>query len=159
MSSIDQYKHRHLGFIECLSTNDFVWNNPIRKIALYELQQDIPNSEKDFDGKVGDIILGGGSGEAPAFRISIPEAITFFTTHANKDLENLEKLYKAFWTPTQSYIFYEGFTKAGWRPNIDIECWLADNLCLLLVTNIEHFSKYRIKNIVSSDLKFFPTNP
>ena len=61
MSRIDGYKHKLVGFINCDSDYDFVNNNPIRKIAIYQLNEDVPNSETDFDGKKGDIIIGGGS--------------------------------------------------------------------------------------------------
>lgn len=76
MSAINQYSHSYLGDIECPSTYAFVHENETRRIAIYELLEDI-HDEKDFDGKAGDIILGGGSGEAPAFRISVPGCLIF----------------------------------------------------------------------------------
>jgi len=111
MSAIDQYKHRHLGFIECPSTFDIVFNNSTRKIAIYELLENIPINENDFDGKSGDIILGGGSGEVHVFRISIPETLNFFTKDNWDDFETHSDLFKAFCTPTESYKLCEGFTK------------------------------------------------
>lgn len=132
MSSIDQYRHRHLGFIDCPSRYDFVANNSTRKIAVYELLENVPLDEKDFNGKKGDIILGGGKGEAPAIRISIPEAFVFFTQENQSDLVGDESLFKAFWTPTASYIFCDGFSKLGWTPQTNIELWLAKNVCLML---------------------------
>lgn len=151
MSAIDQYKHKHLGFIECPSTSDFVYNSKTKKIAIYELLENIPHDEKDFDGKIGDIILGGGSGEAPAFRISMPEAISFFTNKNLNNPKNYSDLFRAFWSPTQSYNLCEGFLKNGWSPNIPIEIWLAENVWLLLINNIEDYFAYK-SNIISNSV-------
>jgi hypothetical protein len=148
MSAIDIYKHRLLGFIECPSTNSFVsFNEDTRKIAIYELLEDIPADEECFDGKTGDIIVGGGRGEAPAFRISNPIAFKFFTL-GEKDfgyleLDKLNDIFKAFWTPTESYIFCEGFAKLGWTVDTAIEMWLAENVCKLLISTIDKYSTYK----------------
>ncbi len=154
MSAIDQYKHRHLGFIECPSTFDFVYNSQTRKIAIYELLENIPIDEKDFDGKVGDIILGGGSGEAPAFRISIPETVYYFTKDDLDHFETHTDLFKAFWTPTEAYNYCEGFSKKGWTPNSPIELWLAENICLLLIDNVEMYLTYKTSSLSKSVLSF-----
>jgi len=148
MSAIDVYKHRLLGFIECPSTNSFVnFNEGTRKIAIYELLENIPLDEECFDGKIGDILVGGGKGEAPAFRISNPIAFQFFTSDKNTfcDLEfdNLNDIFKAFWTPTKSYIFCEGFLNLGWTVDKDIEMWLAENVCKLLISTIDKYSIYK----------------
>ncbi|HRH47138.1 MAG TPA: hypothetical protein PLP23_00225 [Panacibacter sp.] len=160
MSAIDAYKHRVLGFIECPSVNSFVdFNEDTRKIALYELLENIPADEKCFDGKVGDILVGGGSGEAPAFRISNPIAFQFFTFKENVfcDLEfdSLNDIFKAFWTPTKSYIFCEGFLKLGWTVNTDIEMWLAENVCKLLISTTDKFSIYKTDQLyLTTSLSF-----
>ncbi len=155
MSAVDKWKHECLGFIECPSTFDFVYNNPTRKIAIYQLLEDIPNDEKGFDGKAGDIVLGGGSGEAPAFRVSIPESIYFFTKDDWEGFETHEDLFKAFWSPTQAYTLGEGFVKTGWTPDTPIEFWLAENICLLLIDNFEKYSIYKRNSLSKSVLKFF----
>ncbi|WP_316830005.1 hypothetical protein [Pedobacter aquatilis] len=158
MSAIDKYNHRHLGFIECPSTFNFIYNNDTRKVAIYELQEDMTADELDFDGKIGDIILGGGSGEAPAFRISIPEAIKFFREDEWNDFEDYTDLYKAFWTPTQSYNYCEGFSKTGWTPESTIEFWLAKNICSLLIDNFENYSAYSTPLLSKSTLKFIKSH-
>ena len=158
MSTIDQYKHRHLGFIECPSTFDFVFKNSNRKIAVYELVENIPANESDFDGKTGDIILGGGSGEAPAFRISIPEALNFFTKDNWDDFETPSDLFKAFWTPTESYKLCEGFSKLSWTPNSPIEYWLAENICFNLIDNFDQYLEYKTSSLSKSALSFTRTN-
>ena len=129
MSSIDQYKHTLIGFIECSSTYDFVYGSKTRMMVIYELEQDIPSDETHFDGKCGDILLGGGSGEAPAFRLSSPEAFHFFSKEMWNDFEELEDLFKSFWSATETYMLCEGFTQNGWNPDTTIELWLAENLC------------------------------
>ena len=155
MSSIDKYKHKHLGFIECPSKFNFVHNNATRKIAIYELLENIPLEEEDFDGKAGDLIVGGGSGEAAAFRISIPEAI-LFSFHDWYDFNNYEELFRAFWNPTTSYIFGEGFSKIGWDPSFELEMWLANNICAILIDKFEQYKVYkRPKWSAKTDLTFF----
>jgi len=156
MSAIDQYKHRLLGFIECPSSFDIVYNNSTRKIAIYELLENIPVEEDDFDGKIGDILLGGGSGEAAAFRISIPQSILFFTRDDWYDFENYDELFKTFWTPTESYVFGEGFSKLGWNPNTAIEFWLAEVMCSVLIEKYDQFEIHKPTNWHSTiDLAFF----
>jgi hypothetical protein len=154
MSSIDQYKHSHLGFFDCPSADDFVYNNSTRKIAIYELLENIPLDEKDFDGNVGDIILGGGSGEAPAFRISIPKSILFWLNDDFDDFDNYDELFKPFWTAPEAHIFCEGFSKLGWTTETRIEFWLAENICLLLVDNVEKYASFKSNRFNKSSLTF-----
>lgn len=149
MSAIDQYKHNCLGFIECPTDFDF-----FSELAVYELLEDIPLDEQDFGGKKGDILLGGGSGEAPAFRISVPEALLFFTKEDYNAFENYEDLFKAFWTPTEAFKLCGGFLKLGWTPVEPIEFWLAENMCLLLINNIDKFFTYKQGFKESSKLVF-----
>jgi hypothetical protein len=151
MSAIDAYKHKHLGFIECPSTYDFVDYSETRKIAIYKLFDNIPDNEECFDGKIGDILVGGGSGEAPALRISNPIAFQFFT--ANEDAftsfkyDHLSDVLKAFWTPTKSFILGEGFLKLGWTPDTSLEMWLTENVCKLLISTVDEFSLYKGEDI------------
>ena len=152
MSAIDQYKHLHIGFIHCPSNEDFVVNNPTRKIAVYELREDIPADEKDFDGKVGDILLGGGSGEAPAFRVSVPEALYFFTKEDENDPGH-DGLFKAFWTKSEAAVFAEGYVKLGCDATIPLEFWLAKNLCLLLINNVDQYAGFKTSSILKSEFE------
>lgn len=153
MSTIDQYKHKLLGFIECPSKFDFVYENLTRKIAIYELKEDLKSDDKEFNGKIGDIIIGGGSGEAAIFRISIPESLNFFFEDNWDDFETYDELFKAYWNPTESFIFCEGYLKLGWSIKTPIELWLAENLCLLL---IEHnIVSFKTNSLAKSKLMFF----
>ena len=159
MSAIDRYKHELLGFIMCPSTYDFVPFNDTRKIAIYKLLQSIPEGENDFHGFPGDILVGGGSGEAPAFRISNPKAFDFF---ASENTENVEfdlrdDLYKAFWGLNTTFIFCEGYLKLGCEPGRDIESWLAENVCQVLIDSLDEFARYRSKGTnVKATLSFAP---
>ena len=151
MSSIDVYRHNHLGFIECPSTYNFVAHNNTRHVAIYELLENIPSDEGDFDGNMGDLLIGGGSGEAPAFRISIPLAFKFFTVDddafCDLEFDSLGDLFKTFWTPTESYIFCEGYAKLGWTVETSIELWLAENVCKLLISTVDKYSIYKTGNL------------
>lgn len=155
MSLIDTYKHKLLGFIECPSTYSFVnFNEKTRRIAVYRLLEDVPVGEENFDGKIGDIILGGGSGEVSVFRISSPLAFQFFTldedAFCDLEFECYSDIFKAYWSPTESYILCEGFLKLGWTVERDIELWLAENVCKLLISTIKDYSIYRTEQL---DLK------
>jgi hypothetical protein len=154
MASIDQYKHRLLGFISCPSDFDFVYNSPTRDIAIYELLQDIPDDEKDFDGKIGDIIVGGGSGEAPALRISIPGSVDFFIRDKDEDFENQDELFKTFWTPTESYMLCDGFKKLGWDTKTPIEFWLAENICRTIINETSEFKRFYSGQRLSTPLQW-----
>lgn len=119
MAAIDQYKHRLIHIIDCPADDDFVYGSPTRTIAIYELLEDIPSEEKDFDGKTGDILVGGGSGEAMALRISIPEVFV--------GDDEVRQVFKPFWSPTFAYKIGVGFRKIGWEPGeSELEAWLVD---------------------------------
>lgn len=143
MASIDQYKHKLLGFIECPSKENFVYLNATRSIPLYQLLQDIPYNEEDFDGKHGDILMGGGSGEAPALRISCEKCLRYFMLDEVVDFDHWDDLYKAFWTPTESYIYGEGFSKVGWSVDRTMESWLTENICEILTEEFEEYAIFK----------------
>jgi hypothetical protein len=132
MAAIDQYEHEVLTFIECPSEFDFVSYSTTRKIAVYKLKQAIPDDETEFDGKIGDILVGGGSGEAESMRISYPEALYFFKSENWDDFEDYDELFKAFWSPSFAYKIGDGFRKQGWDPNGNMEWWLAESIIDLL---------------------------
>ena len=148
MSSIDSYKHQLLGFIKCESDYNIVYKNATRKIAIYKLEQNIPEEEHDFDGQTNDIIVGGGSGEAPAFRLSYPNAFKFFTQDFD-DYDEYDELFKSFWSPTQSFKLCNGFLKSGWNPDEKIEFWLAEQVCNLLSKHIPEYSNFTIQEFAS----------
>ncbi|UZR98557.1 hypothetical protein [Chondrinema litorale] len=124
MAAIDQYKHELLDFFHCPSDFDLIFGNPIKKIAVYQLLESIPKNEKSFDGEVGDVLVGGGSGESQTLRIST-KGIRFILDENFNDFELREGLIKAFWTPTFSFKIGNGLQKLGWNPNESMEFWLA----------------------------------
>ena len=151
MSRIDGYKHELLGLINCNSDYNFVYNSLTRKIAIYKLLQDIPEDEDNFNGKLGDILIGGGKGEAPAFRISYPEAFKFFTLEDYDDFNDYDDLFKAFWTVTEAYILCNGFKKAGWKPDEQtIEFWLTERIIDILIKFIPEYSNFKKLEISNS---------
>lgn len=152
MAAIDQYDHILLGFIECPSAHDFVYGNKTRQIGIYELLEDVPADENSFDGKAGDILIGGGKGEAPALRISYPDAFDFFTNDEWDSFADYDELFKAFWTPTQAFIFGEGYQKLGWTVDVKIEQWLAENVCQLLIQSTDKYLRFRTAANASSRL-------
>ena len=153
MAAIDKYEHILLGFIECPSSYDFVYGNKTRQIGIYELLEDVPADEGSFDGKAGDILVGGGKGEAPALRISYPDAFDFFTNDEWDSFANYDELFKAFWTPTEAFIFVEGYRKLGWTVDIKIEQWLAENVCLLLIRSTDKYLRFGTVADSSSGLR------
>ena len=144
MSRIDSYSHRVIGFIKLppFAVNEVSF--PFSEIAIYELLENIPGDEADFDGKVGDVLVGGGSGESPAFRISIPEAIIFWYDDEYKlEFKNYNELFKTFWNPTESFQLCTIYKQYGWRPDIDIEFWLSEIVCNYLKNTNNLLKKYR----------------
>ena len=124
MSSIDQYQHKHIGFIECPSDFDFVYSSNTRQIAVYQLLQDVPEEETNFDGKKGDIIVGGGAGEAQSLRVSKK----FISGNYSLEFDLKEELYKHFWSPSFSFKIGNGFQKLDWEPNQNLDEWLASKV-------------------------------
>lgn len=143
MSSIDSYKHELLGFIICESDYDIIHGNQTRKIAVYRLDQNIPSDESDFDGKINDILVGGGRGEAPAFRISYPNAFNYFVEEEFGDFDEYTDLFKSFWSLNQTFELCNGFLKSGWEPKENIEFWLAEQVCNLLIKHVPEYAENR----------------
>lgn len=139
MSAIDQYIYTCLGVIECPTPYSFFGNadetEPVH-VAIYRLRQDIPEGETDFQGDEGDILVGGGGGEAPAMRIKMPEAILWHTNweRYDKDYEDLMDVYSIYWTPDDAFKLCSGYEKLGWNPDEErIGSWLTEHVIGFLV--------------------------
>lgn len=131
MAQIDAYNYSRLGFVECPSSHDFVYMSNTRQIAVYKLEEDA----EEFDAKKGDILLGGGRGEAQILRIAMPEMLHWMNDELEK-VENPESIIYTIWTPTFCYLMGEGFTKTGWKPEEkELEVWLAEKVMQDFVLN------------------------
>ncbi|TDB64658.1 DUF3885 domain-containing protein [Arundinibacter roseus] len=141
MSQISSYIFSQLGFIQCPSSHDFVYKSNTRQIAVYRLEE---NAE-EFKAKKGDILVGGGRGEAQILRIALPEMIHWMNDELGK-VENPETIIYPIWTPTFSYLVGEGFSKIGWKPEEkELEVWLAEKVMqdiVLKSSPVEAFRQY-----------------
>jgi hypothetical protein len=140
MSTIDTFKHKALGCIECPSDYPIMsHNDESRTITIYRIDEDVTGP--DFVAKAGDILVGGGSGEASAFRISIPEAIIYYTTEQMED-STIYDVVKPFWSPNETFASGNGYVKLGWKAKTELfEDWLAQHTLSFLVNNFEDYKK------------------
>ena len=84
-----------------------------------------------MSGKSGDIVIGGGSGEARALSFAISDIFTVYTT-SNDALR--WPLFTSHWTLNEAFIFGSSFQKVGWIPESEVlEIWLAEHLMAFLV--------------------------
>ena len=133
MSEIDSYKRSCIGIVHCPSTFEIVpGNDSHRNVPLYRLDEDAWNADS-FQGKKGDLLLGGGAGESSAFRISIPEAISFLTSDDKEEMYFLDDICRAYWTMNDAFVFCEGYAKLGWTAKDRIEGWLVGNVVAFLI--------------------------
>jgi hypothetical protein len=129
MSEIDTYRHECIGVVDCPSAYEIVHgNNRHRLIALYRLEEDALEDCDSWCAKTGDLLLGGGSGESAALRISIPEAFYSYTHEAWDAIDSLDEICHAYWTNTEAFVFCEGYAKLGWTPQHPIEVWLTEHI-------------------------------
>lgn len=127
MSEIDSYRHECMGIVKCPSQYNVLYSSSLQLIPLYMLHEDGLDAES-WQAKCGDLLLGGGSGESAALRISMPEAIYFFTYLDWDDYESLSDVCCAYWNMNEAYIFCDGYNKLGWSPKERIELWLTEHI-------------------------------
>jgi hypothetical protein len=126
MSEIDSHKHTLLGFIDCPSSLTLVpGNESCKVIAMYALEEDVSEGTESFHGQAGDIIVGGGRGEAPALRISMPEALIALGVTKGPSLAGGRAPWIAFWSMNDAYAFCDGYRNCGWDPALSIERWVS----------------------------------
>lgn len=154
MSQIDAYSYSLLGWIECPSSYDFVYMSNSRRLGVYRLEE----KADEFNAKKGDILIGGGRGEAEALHIAMPEMVHWLTDELEK-VENPEGILHPFWTATFSFMIGEGFSKIGWKPRDErLEVWLAAKVMQDFVLSpikkspIEAFKQYLSIYFPSSNL-------
>jgi hypothetical protein len=166
MSAIDQYAYTCIGVIECPSPYELLMGHPGDQpihVAIYYLEEDIPRDEEDFQGKRGDMLIGGGGGEAPAMLIRVQDALIYYTEFdSDHDQVTFEREhasvfecvpYQAFWSPTQAFILGSGYVKLGWSPEQQqIERWLTHHvLAFALQTYPELFKFERSRVMLDED--------
>ena len=132
MATIDAYKHKLLDFFYCPSDYNLVNNNSTKKIAIYILEENVPDDEYIFDGNVGDFIVGGGSGEVQSLRIS-QKAIKFFKNEDFEDFDSIQDIVKSFWSPNTAFNIGTGLIKLGWNPDYHMELWMAEKIINQLI--------------------------
>ncbi|MEO0599367.1 MAG: hypothetical protein AAF126_24865, partial [Chloroflexota bacterium] len=118
----------------------------------------IPDHEWDLAGKKGDILLGGGSGEAPAMLIKMPDNIIRFRAFDAEDKAQMEAWDKALesldlfdrslpsthqkWVEMlwedyrQAYMMCAGYETLGWNPEENsVESWLTQHILAFVLTH------------------------
>ncbi len=134
MSTIDAYNHQLLGFIKCQMVHSLYGDGRVLdRLPIYELLEAI-DGETSISGALGDIAIGGGSGEANALCFSVPQVFLLYTHPANPESGLVEKPIRSHWSLTEAYIFGQGFRSLGWAPEKQpMESWLAEHLMAFLV--------------------------
>ncbi|MDD5090198.1 MAG: hypothetical protein PHQ23_04700 [Candidatus Wallbacteria bacterium] len=110
-------------------------NDTHREVPLYRLDENVTETGFDFDGKIGDLLLGGGGGESAALRIAMPEAVRLFTSDLedNGFANDSSLYYKSFWSFSDAFVFGDGYQKLGWNPRTCIINWLSENIVAFLL--------------------------
>lgn len=164
-----------------MSAVDCVWHEVIGQvdgIPIYRLLEDPKHTgaEMDFpDSKRGDILFGGGSGESPAMRIKMPEALQYCTV----DLDDNEAADKYFWPTTLFELttcwwdFNEGYRRIKRYIELGydydggshgpIQVWLTEHILAYLLSYYpDDYQKYvgkRIEGIERDGSLCEPANP
>jgi hypothetical protein len=119
-----------------MSAIDSIWHELIGQLDDVPIYRLLETPEKGYgefgDARKGDILLGGGSGETPALRISMPEALEVYTAHdigkrIYTEGHRYDNEVQEFWGLNHGYDRINRYKKLGYRPKIDgwIESWLA----------------------------------
>jgi hypothetical protein len=131
-----------LGILTCPSDYAIVPGRQHRNLPLYRLEEDALAGDMaaSWRAKRGDLLLGGGAGESAALRISIPEAIYFFTVDDWDAFVTYDQIYHAYWSANEAYVFCNGYQKSGWTPAQVVEVWLVEHI--LAFVRREYASRY-----------------
>ena len=134
MSAIDCYKHEHIGFVRCPMRHSLFRDGRVfDSLPVHRLLEDVAE-EPSLSGRSGDILIGGGSGEARAVLFFIPDIFTVYTTANTKDDATREPLITSHWSADEAFIFGVGFEALGWNPERQpLLIWLAEHLIAYLV--------------------------
>jgi hypothetical protein len=130
LSEIDSFQHKCIGMVSCPSSflPSSYWRHPERVIPVYRLDEDALDATS-LSAKQGDLLLGGGSGECPALRISLPEAFYLLGREADPAQYNHEKPWHAYWSIDDAFVFGDGYVRLGWQPlGQPMELWLTAHI-------------------------------
>lgn len=146
-----------------MSAIDTVWHEiigQINGIPIYRLKEDAPEQAPKnfgFDGKKGDVLLGGGSGETAAMRISMPIAMEWFTGKMDwrEKLEyNWHDISKTFWSNNNAYEFIQEYIEMGYvLQDCPIETWLTEHILSYLTHHYYHDYQNHIGDIEKLEYK------
>jgi hypothetical protein len=153
MAAISGYKHTLMGLMHCPSRYPLMgFDETARNIPLYRLEEDAA-AEPDFAGKAGDYLLGGGGDECACLRISMPEAVVFFTGELEDGVDFRPYTYfKAYWTWNDAFVFGDGFVKLGWNPTRHVmETWAAEHVVAFAIKHDQAVAAKQGKTILSMD--------
>ena len=68
----------------------------------------------------------------------------FFTDDDPPEFDRWDALWQAYWSPTEAYVFGEGYAKLCWQPAIPIEHWLVEHIIAFLLQSYpEQYARYR----------------
>jgi hypothetical protein len=126
MSAIDCYKHEHIGFVRCPMRHSLFRDGRVFDfLPIYRLLEDVAE-EPSLSGRAGDILIGGGSGEAPAVSFSIPDIFIVYTTAKMTEDTTRDPCITSHWSADEAFIFGVGFEVLGWSPEQQpLLIWLA----------------------------------
>jgi hypothetical protein len=146
MSAIDQYRFTCLGVVACPSPYKVIYRSekPGAQIPIYHLEEDIPDEETDFQGRRGDILVGGGSGEVEAMRIHKPAALLFYTSFKNFPQDDHLPVTETYWSPTNTYKMCQRYELLGWNADeATIEGWLTEHVLQFVLNHYpDWFEQY-----------------
>jgi hypothetical protein len=135
MSAIDCYKHEQIGFVRCPMRHSLFHDGRVFDfLPVYRLLEEVAQ-ETSLSGRAGDILIGGGSGEARAVSFSIPDIFTAYTTANTKDDASREPVIRSHWSADDAFMFGVGFEVLGWSPEQQpLLIWLAEHLISFLIS-------------------------
>jgi hypothetical protein len=125
MSVIDSFEHEQIGFVRCPMRHTLYRDGRVfDRLPVYRLLENVWD-ESSLSGRAGDVVIGGGFGEASALSFSIP---ALFAPGGNPG-----DVVRSHWSADDAFIFGTGFEQLGWDPRQErMFDWLASHLAAFL---------------------------
>lgn len=133
MSAIDSYKHEQIGYVRCPMRHSLFHDGRVfYNLPVYRLLENV-SEELSLSGCLGDILIGGGAGEAHALRFAIPDIFNHFAKLPKEtDLAGVLPI-TSHWSADDAFMFGVGFEALGWNPEQQpLLIWLAEHLIAFL---------------------------